>query len=367
MKLERLNRLYDLLSTSGLNGLALNAGPSLTYLTGLNFHLSERPTVLLLSAGSAPTLVLPELESSKALSSLIPLQTFTYGENPATWKAVFQTACDSLCLNGRTIGVEPTRLRFLELRLLEAAAPQARFSSGEMVLASLRMSKDADEQSTMHKAVEIAQQALLATLPSIHPGISERAIASELTLQLLRAGSESELPFAPIVASGPNSANPHAVPGERLLQIGDLLIIDWGATYRGYCSDLTRTFAIGEVDDELRQIATIVEQANAAGRAAGKPGLPAGQLDAAARSVIEKAGYGEFFTHRTGHGLGMEAHEPPYLFAENFLPLAEGMAYTIEPGIYLPGRGGVRIEDDMVITAQGSQSLSDLPRGLQIL
>jgi len=367
MKLERLNRLYELLGVSGLNALALNAGPSLTYLTGLSFHLSERPTLLLLAPDASPALILPELESNKALSSHIPLKTFPYGENPSTWKSVLQAACDSLCLNKRVVGVEPTRLRFLELRLLEAAAPEARFTNGEMVLASLRMSKDEQELSKMRQAVQIAQQALLATLPAIHPGISERAIAAELTLQLLRAGSEPELPFAPIIASGPNSADPHAVPGERVLQTGDLLIIDWGATYQGYTSDLTRTFAIGTVDEELLHVAEIVEQANAAGRAAGKPGLPAGQLDAAARSVIEQAGYGTFFTHRTGHGLGMEVHEPPFLFAENFLPLAEGMTYTIEPGIYLPGRAGVRIEDNVVVTAQGSQTLSDLPRHLQIL
>ena len=197
--------------------------------------------------------------------------------------------------------------------------------------------------------------------------MSEKDLAAELSIQLLQAGSDSDFPFPPIVASGPNSANPHAVPSERILQTGDLLLFDWGARYEGYCSDITRTFAIGEIDPELRKIYDLVNQANSSGRETGKPGLQAGDVDRAARSIITQGGYGEFFTHRTGHGLGMESHEPPYMFAENNLSLEEGMVYTVEPGIYLPGKGGVRIEDDMVITAGGCLSLTDFPRELAIL
>lgn len=188
-----------------------------------------------------------------------------------------------------------------------------------------------------------------------------------MTLHLLRNGSDPELPFSPIVASGTNSANPHAVPTDRQLENGDLLVIDWGARSDGYCSDLTRTFAIGRIEPEFKRIYETVQQANAGGRTAGKPNLTAGEVDRASRQVIEKAGYGEYFTHRTGHGLGMDAHESPYIFAGNQLPLAAGMTYTVEPGIYLPERGGVRIEDDMVITPDGSESLSDFPRELSIL
>jgi Xaa-Pro dipeptidase len=151
------------------------------------------------------------------------------------------------------------------------------------------------------------------------------------------------------------------------LTAGDLLVVDWGASYRGYVSDLTRTFAIGEVEPEYRQIARIVAEANAAGRAASRAGIAAGAVDRAARDVIERAGYGEYFTHRVGHGIGLEGHEPPYMFGENTLVLAEGMAFTVEPGIYLPERGGVRIEDNVVITAEGAETLSDLPRELLTL
>jgi Xaa-Pro dipeptidase len=290
-----------------------------------------------------------------------------YGEDPAKWGDVFRQGAQAAGLNAGNVGVEPTGLRFLELRLLEEAMPKAHFVSASDSLAALRMCKDANELAAMRRAVDIAQRGLLAVLPVIKAGVTEKAIAGELTLQLLRAGSDAQFPFSPIVSGGPNSANPHAVPSERPLQNGDLLVIDWGAIYAGYISDLTRTFAIGAVEDELRKIVEIVLQANAAGRAAGRPGVPASAVDQAARQVIEKAGYGQFFTHRTGHGLGMEGHEEPYMRAGNEIPLQPGMTYTVEPGIYLPERNGSRIEDDVVVTENGSESLSDMPRELKVL
>lgn len=219
----------------------------------------------------------------------------------------------------------------------------------------------------MRKAVDVAQRAFQDTIPLIKSGITERELAAELTLQLLRHGSEPELPFFPIVASGPNSANPHSTPTDRKLEMGDLLVLDWGATIEGYVSDLTRTLALGEVEAELAHIAQIVQQANAAGRAAARPGIPAGEVDHASRNVIEMAGYGQYFIHRTGHGLGMEAHEEPYIRAGNDLLLDPGMTFTVEPGIYLPERGGVRVEDDLLVTVDGVESLSNLPRNLLII
>ena len=183
-------------------------------------------------------------------------------------------------------------------------------------------------------------------------------------MQLMRHGSNPRLPFFPIVSSGPNSANPHAAPSERKLTVGDLLVIDYGANVNGYFSDITRTFAIGEVDPEYRKIAEIVLAANQAGHAAAGPGVPASKVDQAAREVIEAAGYGEFFFHRTGHGLGLEGHEEPYIRSDSDLPLAVGNTFTIEPGIYLPDRNGVRIEDDVYITETGCQSFTNLPREL---
>jgi Xaa-Pro dipeptidase len=231
-------------------------------------------------------------------------------------------------------------------------------------LAALRLYKDADEVAKMRKAAQIAQDALLATLKTIRPGMTEKAIASELVVQLFRAGSDPEMPFAPIVALGENSANPHAVPTERELRPGDLLLVDWGASFEGYFSDITRTFTYGEVDPELHKIGEVVLASNRAGLEAGGAGIEAGAVDRAARSVILEAGYGPAFIHRTGHGLGMEAHEAPYIFAENDLILEPGMTFTVEPGIYLPGKGGVRIEDDVVVSQDGLVSLTDMPRAV---
>jgi len=364
MNPNRYAHLTDLMQSAGLDALVLNPGPTMTYLTSLIFHLNERPTVLLISPQAAPALILAELEILKAKLSSIPVHPFTYNDNPDSWQAAFNKAVQALHLDGKRIGVEPERLRVLEINFLESAAPGAKFVSAANLLASLRMQKDEQEIAAMRKAVQIAQQGLQATLPFIKAGVSEHQVAAELTLQLLRAGSDPEMPFPPIVSSGPNSANPHASPGERILTPGDLLVIDWGAAYHGYFSDLTRTFAVGQVIPEFEEIAKIVAGANAAGRSAARPGIPAGRVDQAARAVITQANYGPFFHHRVGHGLGMEGHEPPYMYGENQLILAEGMTFTVEPGIYLADRGGVRIEDDVVITRDGTETLSDLPRQL---
>jgi Xaa-Pro dipeptidase len=358
----RQSRLATSMAAANLKLLALNPGPSLVYLTGLHFHLSERPVIALFAPHTPPVLVMPELEAQKAKSLAFPVQIFLYGEDPATWQAVFRQAALAADMHAAPVGVEPTRLRFLELSLLQGAAADTPFVPAEEVVADLRMRKDDYEIDCMRQAVVIAQKALEAAIPSIKAGVSEKQIAAELTINLFKAGSDPEFPFTPIVSGGPNSANPHASPSERVLAPGDLLVIDWGAMFRGYASDLTRTFAIGEIEPEFKQIAEIVLQANTAARKAARPGLTAGEVDQAAREVIERAGYGKFFIHRTGHGLGMETHEPPYMRSGNNQVLDLGMTFTIEPGIYLPDRGGVRIEDNMVIVAGQAQSLSDFPR-----
>lgn len=344
--------------------LVLNPGPSLVYFTGLHFHLSERPVVAIFKTGEPIFLALPELEAAKVSNLPYPVEVFPYGEDPATWAAIFQKAAQAAGLGEGAVGVEPTRLRYLELSLLQKAAPAAGFISAEEELAAIRMCKEESELAAMRKAVDIAQKALQATLPIVKPGVSELEIAAELTLHLLRNGSDTEFPFSPIVSGGPNSANPHATPSGRKLQNGDLLVIDWGASVNGYASDLTRTFAIGDVEPELQKITAIVLAANAAARQKAGPGITASEVDQAARDVIEEAGYGKYFTHRTGHGLGLEGHEPPYIRSGNPLALKPGMTFTIEPGIYLPQRNGVRIEDNIVITGGGVECLSNLPREL---
>jgi len=359
---KRMEKLISLLKKHRLAGLVLNPGSSLVYLTGLHFHLMERPVILLVLQDGSSIMVLPELEKGKLQADKAGVHAFTYGDDPAAWGAAFELAGEKLNLKSGKIGVEPTRLRYLEIKYLRQALPKIDFVDGSAVLADLRMIKDEYEIANMRKAAQIAQNAMQSTLKIIKAGMSEKEIANELVINLLRAGSDPRLPFSPIVAVGENSANPHALPTERSLREGDLLLIDWGAGYEGYFSDITRTFTFGKVDPECVKIGKIVYEANRAGREAGKPGMDAGTVDRAARSVITRAGYGSAFIHRTGHGLGMEAHEPPYIFGDSDVILAPGMTFTVEPGIYLEGKGGVRIEDDVVVTEKGLESLTDLPR-----
>lgn len=364
---QRVNRLRESLPDHGLDGVILLPGPNLRYFTGLSFHLMGRPTLAIFTVDRPPFLLVPELEQSKAEANAIGATVGTYGEDAASRQAAFAAAGAAAALARRRIGIEPLRMRWLEERLLEEAAPGVQLQSAEPVFEVIRAEKADDEVGAIERAVGVAQRALEQTLPSIRLGMTELELASEVTLQLLRAGSETELPFSPIAATGPNTALPHAVPTPRRLQSGDLLIVDWGATVDGYISDLTRTFVLDRVESEWKRIHAVVVDANAAGRAAAGPGVACRTVDAAARAVIEAAGYGPAFIHRTGHGIGLEAHEAPYLRADNPAVLQPGMTFTVEPGIYLPGKGGVRVEDNLVITADGAATLSTLPRALQIL
>ncbi len=363
----RQRKLAQTLEAAGMDGLLLNPSTSLFYLSGIHFHLLERPVVALFTPNKPPIFILPELEAPKTSSLPYEAQVFPYGENPQTWETAFREAFRNAQIQPSKVGIEPHNLRVLELRLLEAALPQAQFVSAIECLASLRMVKDAHEMEAMQRAVQVAQQALLNILPSIRKGITERQLASELTYQLLRHGSDATLPFSPIVAFGANSASPHAFQTDKALIPGDIIVIDWGANVDGYYSDLTRTFCLGEPDEEFVHIAEVVARANEAARARVAPQVTAGQVDLAARKVIEEAGYGVYFTHRTGHGLGLDIHEEPYIRSDNPLALTPGMTFTIEPGIYLPNRGGVRIEDNVVVTEDGCTSLSDLPRELWVI
>jgi Xaa-Pro dipeptidase len=228
------------------------------------------------------------------------------------------------------------------------------------------MRKDETEIAQMRKAVAITEAALGATLHKVHAGMTVREVASELRIEMLRGGAEA-LPFEPIVLSGPDTASPHGAAGERRVQSGDLLLFDFGVSVGGYASDITRTFAVGQVSDELRRVYDVVKRANEAGRQAARPGVEIQEVDRAARQVIADADYGQYFTHRTGHGLGLDTHEPPYACEGDTTLLEPGMTFTVEPGVYLPGQGGVRVEDDVVITPGGSESLTTFDRELRVI
>lgn len=355
---SRIDRMVALAEQQGLDAVALMPGSNLFYLTELSFFVSERPVVVLCPVDAAPAVVLPELEAGKAERA--GLRTFTYTDEEG-YALAFHEACASLELAEARIGVELLRMRLLEARTLQRYAPGAELVPADDLFAAMRVIKTQTELDATRRAVEVAETAFLQWLSELHVGMTEREAASRLVAALQACGAEG-LAFGPIVCAGPNGALPHAHPGHRWFQEGDWAVVDWGAKVDGYDSDITRSVVFGEPGGELAGVYEIVAQANAAGRAAAGPGVEAQAVDAAARAVIEARGYGPQFTHRTGHGLGLEAHEPPYIVSGNAHVLEPGMLFTVEPGIYLDGVGGVRVEDDVVITEDGAETLTTLSR-----
>ena len=234
------------------------------------------------------------------------------------------------------------------------------------LLISLRQSKDAEEVERMIAAQRIAEGALDQILKEIKPGVTEKEIAARLQYLMLAGGAEN-MSFDPIVASGPNGSMPHAVPTDRKIQEGDFVTMDFGCIYQGYCSDMTRTVALGHVTEEMEKVYHTVLQAQLAGIAAAKAGATGHDVDAAARKVIEDAGYGPYFGHSFGHSVGVEIHEAPNATPANNNPLPLGAAVSAEPGIYLPGRFGVRIEDVLVLQEGGCMDITLAKKDLTIL
>jgi Xaa-Pro dipeptidase len=365
MTQPRIDKLLHLAAQHQLQAVAVMPGPNMQYFAGLHFHLSERPALALFPLQGTPVLICPAFEATKTQRSPIQWQIFTYvdGQDPAE---AFQTACRAVNLDQVRLGVEAYKMRVLELRLLEKAAPSVTMEPADPLIAELRMIKDADEVAAMRRAIEMTERALDEVLLRVRIGMTEKQVANELVLALLRGGAEA-LAFEPLIQSGPNAALPHATAGERVIQAGDVLLLDFGVTCSGYTSDITRTVVMGQPGAEIAKIYELVKQANAAGRIAARPGATGQDVDRAARRVITDAGYGQYFTHRTGHGLGLEGHEPPYMVEGNTTPLEVGNTFTVEPGIYVPGLGGVRIEDDLLLTANGAESLTRYDRELKII
>jgi Xaa-Pro dipeptidase len=368
MNIQRIEALRRLQAANGVECVALVPGANLRYFFGLTTHLSERPTVAFVPLDGTPAVLLPELEAPAARAQAgSDLLLYTYRDEEGHGPSFLRVA-DALSLERKAIGVEYLGMRLLEQHRIEQAAPGCRLLAVELWLPQLRMVKDATELAHMRCAARMAEGALerLLGANAIRAGRTERQVAADLQVALLKEGSQG-LGFVPIVVAGPNSAQPHAAPSDRALMEGDLVILDWGAVSEGYQSDLTRTFVLGQPTAAIAIMYDAVLAANQAGRMAARPGLTAQEIDRAARRAIVQAGFGDHFIHRTGHGLGLETHEPPYLVEGNAELLDVGMTFTVEPGIYLPGVGGIRIEDDVVITQQGSETLSTLPRELAVL
>ncbi len=263
---------------------------------------------------------------------------------------------EALELSGaKVVGFEEDQMTVADFRVYEEKL-HCELKPTAKLMQQLRQSKDAGEIESMRRAQQIAEQAFAQLLKELRVGMTERALAARLQYLAISLGAE-KMSFDTIVASGPNGSMPHAVPTDRAICEGDFITFDFGCVYGGYCSDMTRTVAVGQVTEEMEQVYRIVQQAQQAGLDAAGAGKTGAEVDAAARDVIRQAGYGAYFGHALGHSLGLEIHERPNATPANDQPLPEGAVISIEPGIYLPGRFGVRIEDVVVLQNDGCENL----------
>lgn len=358
---QRLERAQQVLREAGIDWLLVGPSADLVYLTSFDAHLSERLNLLVLPAVGSPALVVPTLEAPLVglAGELASLHTWDDHENPVE---VVKSIVGST--EGKKIAVGNQLWSAFLLRI-QAELPGGAWIESVPVLRSLRMQKDELEVERLSQAAtrtDEAWEAFIVAGPI--SGLTETE-----ALQRLRELTEQRgvRHVWGICASGPNSASPHHVTGDRVIQDGDAVIFDWGGQFEGYFSDVTRTVHIGQPSEEFVKVYDIVRETNQATLDAVKPGVPLESLDQAARSLITKAGYGKAFLHRVGHGLGMEVHEEPYLVEGNALPLEVGMVFSDEPGIYLEGKFGVRIEDSVICTSDGGKRLNEATRDLIVM
>lgn len=355
---NRIDRARTAMEQEGLDFLVVGPSSDLLYLTGYDAHVSERLNLLIIGKNGEAAMVVPVLEAPlyAGRESLAP--TITWDETDTPTLKVAEFIGDA---TGKTIGVANNLWASFLLRL-QNHVPGAKWESGNDVMRSLRMTKDAAEIEALAEVARRTDAAWAAFVEGARiTGLSESEAARKLGEYMEQQGLEWK---GGIAASGPNSASPHHHTGDRVIQTGDAIVFDWGSTWKGYHSDITRTVFIGEPTDEYRLVYETVKRANQAAFEAIKPGVAAQEIDRAARKVITDAGYGEAFIHRTGHGLGLDVHEEPYIVEGSELPLEVGMVFSDEPGIYLAGKFGVRIEDIVYVTEEGGVRFNEASRDL---
>ncbi|MFC5141612.1 M24 family metallopeptidase [Actinomycetospora rhizophila] len=355
----RLERARAAARQAGVDALVVTPGPDLQYLTGVVKHSHERLSALLLPAQGDPAFVVPTLERPGLDGSAVEAMdvlTWTDGVDPHALAA-------SRLGDVRRVAVAAD-MPALHVLGLRDALPGATLELATPILRQLRMRKDAEEIASLRKA-GAAIDDVHARVPGwLVAGRTEAEVGADITRAIVETG-HAEAAFV-IVGSGPNGASPHHEVSDRVLQTGDVVVVDIGGPLPdGYNSDSTRTYVVGEPDPEVREVYAVLQRAQAAAVDAVRPGATAASVDEAARAIIRDAGYGEFFVHRTGHGIGLEVHEEPYIVDGNDLPLEPGMAFSVEPGIYFPGRWGARIEDIVVVTESGCEPVNRRPHDLQ--
>lgn len=351
----RLAAIRDALARADLDGLLITSLPNIRYLTGFSgssgLTLVTARDCLLLTDFRYAGQVLDELDDAVRVRI----------EPASLWAGLWSSLASMSGVS--RVGFESAFLVHRDFTRLLEQGDRWQWRPREGLVEALRERKDEGEIRAIEMAVAMAERALELTLAELQPGLADTWMAGVLERHLRELGSEGH-PFPTIVASGPRSALPHAHAAERIIQSGDLVLFDFGATAGGYCSDITRTVVVGTASAEQLDIHDIVRQANELASGALRAEMSGKAADAIAREYIDARGYGEAFGHSLGHGIGLEVHEGPRLARSVDTPLAAGMVVTIEPGIYLPGWGGVRIEDDVLITESGRRVLTSFPRSL---
>ncbi|MFJ9160078.1 aminopeptidase P family protein [Streptomyces griseoviridis] len=358
----RMDRATRAAADAGLAGLLVAPGPDLVWLTGYApTAVTERLTLLVLTPDRPPVLVVPTLEAPDAAQApgaeALSLRDWTDGKDPYAATAALLDSTGRFGISDNTWA--------MHLLGLQRALPDTSHASLTEALPMLRAVKDAAELELMAAAGAAADATFEEIRAVRFAGRRESEVGADLADLLRRFGHE-QVDFT-IVASGPNGANPHHEVGDRVIEDGDMVVLDFGGLKDGYGSDTSRTVHVGAPDDEERAVHDIVRAAQEAGFRAVRPGAACQDVDRAARQVIVDAGYGECFIHRTGHGIGVTTHEPPYMIEGEERPLVPGMCFSVEPGIYLPGRFGVRIEDIVTVTEDGGRRLNDTTRELVVV
>ena len=348
---SRRKRAIAALAERGVGALVVGPGSDLAYLAGYRIGTSERLTGLVLTSDGTSTLVVPALEAPRARAAApgLELREWQETEDP---HALVASLVGSEGRTRRTAAIAiGDQLWAAFLLRLQALLPGQRFRPASEITRPLRMRKDPDELAALREVGASADRAYARVRDLEFAGRREEEVGADIA-RILREEGHEEVTFT-IVGSGPNGASPHHHTGTRTITKGDAVVLDFGGTRRWYCSDITRTVIVGEPDAELVRVHDLVRRAQEAGYEAAREGAVARDADAAARAVISDGGYGDRFIHRLGHGIGLDGHEHPYLVSSNEERLERGMAFSIEPGIYLPGRFGVRIEDIAAIGADG--------------
>lgn len=357
---SRITELYQHMEEEGLDAIFLTLPRSIYYFTGFNTNPHERFFSLFIPLNGDPVLIIPELDLEEASQKSSVSYIRTHKDNEDPLKIVRQLISKEI----KNCGIEKEHLTVGRFESLASVVQAQNYIDLEQKINNMKMIKSPDEIEHIRNAIKIAEAALFEGLKSAKIGVQEREIAAEIEYQRKKLGADGG---GLMVVSGEKSALPHGRTGDRFLQKGDFLLIDMGVIKGGYVSDISRTFGIGGIDSQRKKIYDTVLAANIAAINAVRPGIVLGELDKVARTIIAQNGYGKYFTHRLGHGMGMHNHEYPSIHDMNKDITQTGMVFTIEPGIYLPGVGGVRIEDDILVTANGYEVLTTYEKALTIL